>query len=68
MPWLFLFVALIGLLLTINSYRPIYAWSQGAALSFFAGWLTTELALHHIGWQLLARPPVLSEPPTRARA
>lgn len=54
MSWLFLFVSLIGLGLTINSYRPIYAWTQGAALSFFAGWLTTELALHHIAWQLLA--------------
>ena len=54
MPWLFLLVAVVGLLLTINSYRPIYGWTQGAALSFFAGWLTTELALHHIGWQVLA--------------
>ena len=51
MSWLFLLVALIGAVLTYNAFRPQYAPSRRAALSFFAGWLTTELALHHIAWQ-----------------
>ncbi len=54
MPWLFLFVTLVGAWLTYNAYRPTYAPSRRAAVSFFAGWLTTELALHHIVWQALA--------------
>jgi acetyl esterase/lipase len=51
MPWLFLFVCLIGAWLTYNAYRPVYAGARRAAISFFTGWLTTELALHHIAWQ-----------------
>jgi acetyl esterase/lipase len=51
MPWLFLFVCLIGAWLTYNTYRPVYAGPRRAAISFFTGWLTTELALHHIAWQ-----------------
>ncbi len=54
MPWLFLLVALVGAWFTWNAYRPVYAPAQVAVLSFFAGWLTTELAVHHIAWQLLA--------------
>jgi acetyl esterase/lipase len=54
MPWLFLLVAVIGAWFTYNAYRPIYAPAQVAVVSFFAGWLTTELAVHHIAWQLLA--------------
>ncbi len=52
MPWLFLFVSLIGACFTYNAYRPRYAPAPSAVLSFFAGWLTTELALHHIAWQV----------------
>jgi acetyl esterase/lipase len=51
MPWLFLLVSLIGAWLTYNAYQPIYAPARRAAVSFFTGWLTTELALHHIAWQ-----------------
>jgi acetyl esterase/lipase len=51
MPWLFLFVTLIGAWLTYNAYQPTYAPVRLAAVSFFTGWLTTELALHHIAWQ-----------------
>jgi len=54
MPWLFLLVSLVGAWFTYNAYRPRYAPQRIAALSFFAGWLTTELALHHIAWQVLA--------------
>jgi acetyl esterase/lipase len=54
MPWLFLLVSLAGAWFTYNAYRPRYAPQRIAAISFFAGWLTTELALHHIAWQALA--------------
>jgi acetyl esterase/lipase len=53
MPWLFLAVSLVGAWFTYNAYRPTYAPSRRAAVSFFAGWLTTELALHHIAWQVV---------------
>ncbi|HXQ22448.1 MAG TPA: alpha/beta hydrolase [Candidatus Acidoferrales bacterium] len=54
MPWVFLLVSLVGAWLTYNVYQPIYAPPRRAAISFFAGWLTGELALHHIAWQALA--------------
>ena len=52
--WLFLAAALWGAWFTWNAYRPIYRPAGLATLSFFAGWLTSELALHHILWQLAA--------------
>jgi acetyl esterase/lipase len=51
--WLFFVVSLIGGWLTLNVYRPHYASGRLAILSFFTGWLTAELALHHIAWQVL---------------
>src|SRR5262249_23026390 len=54
MPWLFLFVSMVGAWFTYNAYRPTYTPSRVAAVSFFSGWLTSELALHHIAWQALA--------------
>ncbi len=51
-PWLFLVVATIGAWFTFNTYRPIHWPAPAAAFSFFAGWLTTELALHHLAWQV----------------
>jgi acetyl esterase/lipase len=53
MPWLFLLLSLVGAGLTYNTYRPQYAPSRRAVLSFFVGWLTVELALHHIALQAL---------------
>ena len=49
--WLFLAASLWGAWFTYNGFRPIALPSRRAALSFFAGWLTTELALHHLAWQ-----------------
>lgn len=49
--WLFLAGSLWGAWFTWNAYRPIADRPRLAVLSFFAGWLTTELALHHIAWQ-----------------
>ncbi len=54
MPWLFLLVSLVGAWLTFNAYVPIYRSARAATVSFFAGWLTGELALHQIAWQLVA--------------
>jgi acetyl esterase/lipase len=51
-PWLFLVVSLVGAWFTYNTYRPIHWPATAAAVSFFAGWLTSELALHHVAWQI----------------
>ena len=53
-PWLFLFVALVGAWFTANAYRPVHWPAPLALASFFAGWLTTELAFHHLAWQAVA--------------
>ncbi|MDZ4828386.1 MAG: alpha/beta hydrolase [Actinomycetota bacterium] len=49
--WVFLAVAVWGALLTLISYRPPRrpGWLMGA--SFFAAWITTELAVLHLLWQ-----------------
>jgi acetyl esterase/lipase len=53
LPWLFLGAALVGGWFTFNAYRPIHWPAPLALMSFFAGWLTTELAFHHLAWQLV---------------
>ena len=52
--WLFLLLSLCGAWLTWNVLRPTYAPGRRAVLSFVAGWLTSELALHHVGLQIVA--------------
>lgn len=54
MPWIYLVVSLAGAALTWNVLRPTYAPGRRAFTSFMAGWLTGELPLHHIAWQVLA--------------
>lgn len=54
MPWVFLLASLIGLAFTINAFRSVRAIMPLIAHSFFAGWLTAELALHHLAWQVAA--------------
>ncbi len=53
MPWLFLAVSVGGAWFTLNAFRPTRRW-QAVTVSFFAGWLTGELALFHLLWQLAA--------------
>lgn len=53
MPLLYLALALTGAWLTWNVYRPAYAPGRRAIVSFFSGWLTSELALHHVAFQLV---------------
>jgi len=54
LPWLFLSVTVIGSLFTLNAYLPQRRTGPLIIPSFFAGWLTAELPLHHMGWQFLA--------------
>jgi acetyl esterase/lipase len=54
MSWLYLAVSLWGAWFTYNTLRPSGRDARFGAISFFAGWLTGELALHHIVWQLIA--------------
>ena len=51
---LFLVASLVGAWFTFNAFNPMLKQRHGAVISFFAGWLTAELALHHIAWQVLA--------------
>lgn len=53
MTTLFLFSSLLFGWLAFNLYHPIYRHSGLSAFSFLMGWLTGELALHHIFWQVL---------------
>jgi acetyl esterase/lipase len=52
-PWLFLLASVIGAAFTLNALRPMGSAPRRSVLSFFAGWLTTELALHHLAWQVV---------------
>jgi acetyl esterase/lipase len=52
--WLYLAVSLWGAGFTLNAHRPRWTGPRVSALSFASGWLTTELALHHIAWQAAA--------------
>jgi len=53
MPWIFLAVSLVGAALVWNAHYP-RGGRHTAAPSFFLGWLTAELALHHVFWQAVA--------------
>jgi acetyl esterase/lipase len=52
-PWLLLLVALVSAGFTWNVYHPRYRPATLAIFSFFSGWLTAELALHQIAFQVL---------------
>ncbi len=53
MTTLFLLLSLLFAWLAYNLYHPVYHHLKLSVLSFMAGWLTGELALHHIIWQVL---------------
>lgn len=53
-PWVFLAVSLWGALFTWVAIRPPQRPRWANVVVFFAGWLTGELAIHHIAWQALA--------------
>lgn len=52
--WVFLAATLVGLWFTLQAWRPVPLPKRRAIPSFFAGWLTNELAPHHLAWQLVA--------------
>ncbi len=54
LPEVYLWLSLIGALFTLNVYFPQRRFGPLIVPSFFAGWLTGELALHHVAWQLVA--------------
>ena len=49
----YLVVSVIGLLFTLNAVRPLRV-EVLSIFTFFAGWLTSELPIHHIVWQAIA--------------
>ncbi len=53
MGWAYLVVSINGAAYTLNAYRPstnraVFGWS------FFASWITIELAPWHLMWQIIA--------------
>lgn len=52
MAWWFLAISIWGLLFTLNAIRPVRALRPFIVQSFFAGWWTSEAALHHLLVQL----------------
>lgn len=51
--WWFLGVSVVGATFTLNAYRP-FRLAPAALPAFFAHWLTSELAVHHLVWQAAA--------------
>jgi acetyl esterase/lipase len=53
-PWLFLAVSLVGAAFTATVVLRIRRISYFIIPYFFMGWLTGELAVHHVAWQAVA--------------
>ncbi len=53
-PWIYLAFSIWCAWFSANAHLPMKKRAKRATLSFAAGWLTTELALHHIAWQGIA--------------
>ncbi len=53
-PWLFLLVSLWGAAFTASVVLRIRRISYLIIPYFFMGWITGELALHHVAWQAVA--------------
>ncbi len=51
-PFLFLLVSVVCAMFTVNALRPALRMGPLLGPSFFAAWLTGELALHHVFWQV----------------
>lgn len=54
MSWVFFAAALTGALFTLNALRPPHRFWFVQGPAFFASWLTSELAPHHLFWQAAA--------------
>src|SRR5262249_6708337 len=53
-PSAYLAAATIGAGFALNAHRPLARSGSLSISVFFAGWLTAELPLYHIAWQLAA--------------
>lgn len=53
-PWLFLVGSVISLLAALTALLPGRRMSYASIPYFFFAWLTAELAVHHIAWQVTA--------------
>lgn len=53
-PWIYLAVTIVGALFTLNAYVPSRHLLPAVVPSFFASWITIEMAAFHIAWQLVA--------------
>lgn len=53
-PWIYLAFSVWCAWFSYNAHFPMTRGVRSSAFSFAAGWLTTELALHHIAWQAIA--------------
>jgi acetyl esterase/lipase len=65
-PWIYLAFSIWCAWFSLNAHFPMKAGARRATLSFVAGWLTTELALHHIAWQAIATAVFLALGATQA--
>ena len=54
MPWGFLIVAVVGAAFTFNAHVSLRRLGPLNMPNFLAGWLTSELAVHHLAWQAVA--------------
>ena len=54
LAWLFLLVSLWGAWFAYNALFPQRRGVYLSTWSFVAGWLTGDLAFHHLAWQALA--------------
>jgi acetyl esterase/lipase len=52
MTGLFFLISMLFGWLAYNLFYPVYTNPKGAVVSFLAGWLTAELAIHHLIWQV----------------
>jgi acetyl esterase/lipase len=53
-PSAYLIAAAVGVAFALNAHRPFARTGRLSVSAFFAGWLTAELPLWHIVWQLVA--------------
>jgi acetyl esterase/lipase len=56
----FLVASIVGLAFTLNALRPVRRPVFLLGFSFFSAWLTTELAVFHLAWQLVATAAFIS--------
>lgn len=54
MGWIYLAVSINGAAYTLTAYRPPRRYRVMHAWSFFASWITIELAPYHLIWQVIA--------------